>query len=124
MRPSLHRPSSTALQGWRARLWAWVFFAALLKGLVPHAALAAALMTGEPSLSWCAPGTAAEGANSQRANGASEHSCVCASGFDAAAVGDGLAFQPGDTAPLAVAPTRIARSSAAHRLPPARGPPA
>lgn len=124
MRSSLHRPSSTTLQGWRARLWAWVFFAALLKGLIPHAALAAALMTGEPSLSWCAPGATTESGTAQRAGSVGEHSCVCASGFDAADVGGGLAFQPGDSAPPVIAPPRIARASATHRLPPARGPPA
>jgi len=122
------RPMSNAntLQGWRAHAWAWVLFAALVKGLIPHAALAGAVMTGDPALVWCAPGKVA-GSSEAGASGAiagAEHGCVCA------ASGDGGVLPGHTVSPLA--PTVVLKPqplllAAASKLrpwpPPARGPP-
>ena len=111
------------LRGWRARLWAWVLFVALFKGLVPHAALASVMMDGSPALLWCAPGTPGQ-AEAGGAKMAAAHDCVCASS------GDGALPLPGSAIPAAEAgqsqgltrqPPWIA--AAQWRLPPARGPP-
>ena len=119
-RPALN---PTALQGWRARAWAWVLFVALCKGLIPHAALASVVMDGSPALVWCAPGTTA---TSEAAPGMSStaHDCVCASAGDGALPLSGVEWPaltlasptPQTWLPLAFAAERL-------RLPPARGPP-
>ena len=126
----MHAPAPTSqpgLKGWRARLWAWVLFAALLKGLIPHAALAAVLMHGDPAALLCAPGASAgkTGAQASVAQGSTHAPCVCA------AMGDG-ALPPACAPVLRVAGAQRVEVPApalslaripAH-LPPARGPPA
>jgi len=120
-------PAHAALRGWRAELWAWVLFAALLKGLIPHAALAAVMMPGTPVLSWCAPGLAPantdELASGIDRSSTSQH-CVCA------LAGDGvlpmvsmhwLAGQDHDA--LWLRPLQTAHPRTQRWLPPARGPP-
>lgn len=122
----MHQPSapaiSHALRGWRARAWAWVLFAALVKGLIPHAALASVAMQGDPALIWCAPGAGAI----EMAGGmsASAHDCVCASASDGA---PSLAVHEQATAgnrhQQALPLQRVAVAERRLLPPPARGPP-
>lgn len=122
-----HIPQPAALGGWRARVWAWVLFVALLKGLIPHAALASALMQGDPTLVWCAPGLPAVAGEGKAAGEMSSaaHACVCAST-------DEVTLLPGKVGPLPGGNTHESSQHAnrtaviAQRLlpPPARGPPA
>ena len=127
MTAPLRTPDRAALGGWRARVWAWVLFAALFKGLIPHAALASVLMQGDPALLWCAPGTpgtAAAGKASDEMAGA-EHACVCASAGEATLLPGKPGLLPTDRAQAD--PQRLIHTAAfTPRLlpPPARGPPA
>ncbi|MES2682776.1 MAG: hypothetical protein V4650_04595 [Pseudomonadota bacterium] len=113
------------LRGWRARLWAWVLFVALFRGLIPHAALASVMMDGNPALLWCAPGSSALAETKSGGVMAAAHDCACASSGDG-----GLplgrqaipASQAGQPQALLLQPQRIAATQ--WRLPPARGPPA
>lgn len=115
----------TVLRGWRQRAWAWVLFVALLKGLIPHTALAAVVMSGSPQLMWCAPGaTGATQGGKAAAQQASAHGCVCAT------AGDGvLPFKaPAAAQPPEPDPTTDTAAPAQHIAlrvlpPPARGPP-
>lgn len=120
------KPQCPALAGWRAQVWALALFVALFKGLIPHAALAAALMQGAPALPWCAPGSAgAEAASNTSEEMGSTHACVCAAAGEATLL-------PGKLGPLPTArgqhePLRALHTAALIsplRLPPARGPPA
>lgn len=116
---------SSAIRSWRAQVWAWVLFAALLKGLVPHAALASLAMSGDPLLTWCAPGSKA-GRGEQPATGqaiAQVH-CVCASMADGALPVPVLSpsLVPSDPGSGLLSQTLDTRSSA-RLLPPVRGPP-
>ena len=114
------------LQGWRARLWAWVLFVALFKGLVPHAALASALMEASPALIWCAPGASSAVADvpSTSSMGLLAHACVCASASDG---GVPLSRTAVSFPPVVQAQVALHRGDAPARtlgrLPPARGPP-
>ncbi|MDP3857199.1 MAG: hypothetical protein Q8Q73_05465 [Stagnimonas sp.] len=63
------------LAGWRSRAWSLVLFVALLRGLLPHAALAGLLDDGSPQLAWCAPGKTAPGATDART---AHLQCICA----------------------------------------------
>ena len=68
------RPSQY-LTGWRSQAWGLVLFVALLRGLLPHAALAGLLDNGNPEPAWCAPGKLPPGeAKALVAHAA----CVCA----------------------------------------------
>lgn len=122
--PLLQAP---VLKGWRARVWAWVLFVALLKGLIPHAALASALMSGDPALVWCALGAQSSAGEAKATGGmsAAAHSCVCASSGDAAMplVRSSDATAPRTHAPALRQPDLVVVT---QRLlpPPARGPPA
>jgi hypothetical protein len=127
MNSTVPKPSNT-LRGWRARVWAWVFFVALLKGLIPHAALAAVVMGGDPAAVLCAPalgnGAVNAGAEAAASQMASHGHCLCAS------MGDGAPPQvPLAPGFLTAQPARVLRSVAVAavccdtRLPPARGPP-
>lgn len=74
--PSMKSPlSQQHLTGWRSQAWALVLFVALLRGLLPHAALAGLLDNGNPELAWCAPGKAPPGEDRALAAHAA---CVCA----------------------------------------------
>ena len=53
-----NRSPQQLLTGWRSQAWSLVLFVALLRGLVPPAALAALLDDGRPPLAYCAPGKA------------------------------------------------------------------
>ena len=126
MFPSNAAASAPALQGWRARAWAWVLFLALFKGLIPHAALASVMMDGSPALLWCAPGAGSQVEGKPgAAMTAAAHDCVCASSADSAAppkpaaVPTALAL---NAQPLRPLNSLLAVSQ--QRLPPARGPPA
>lgn len=116
-----------ALCGWRARVWSGVLFMALLKGLIPHAALASALMQGTPALVWCAPGLAAATGESKAAvemSGAS-HACVCAFAGDGALLPGKVGPTPsGSTHDQPLARTHSAAIAKRLLLPPVRGPPA
>lgn len=119
---------TTALRGWRASWWSLVLFIALFRGLVPHAALAGALMPGDPAQAWCSPrleATDLGGAAALSTVLDNAHDCVCAGSGDSA-LPTGVAASPqagaGDARPLPAA-----RSTTPRRLvrpPPARGPPA
>jgi len=120
-------PQRPALAGWRANVWALALFVALFKGLIPHAALAAALMQGNPALLWCAPGSSGATVadkTSQDMPG-STHACVCASAGEAMLL-------PGKVGPLPTAHIQheslqsLRTAALVPRLlpPPARGPPA
>ena len=121
-----HLPRNAALNGWRARAWAWVLFLALFKGLIPHAALAGVLMRGDPALVWCAPGSPAvssEGKSSATMPGEA-HACVCAAAADGALPVDpsaALYARMATVQPLAV--SAIALDAQRLWLPPVRGPP-
>ncbi|MDO9451808.1 MAG: hypothetical protein Q7J29_03015 [Stagnimonas sp.] len=127
MKQVSHLPRNAALNGWRARVWAWVLFLALFKGLIPHAALASVLMRGEPALVWCAPGAAAissEGKSSASLPG-ELHACVCAAAADGALPSDPSAAVYGRMAPVQPsAVAAIASDAQPVWLPPVRGPPA
>jgi len=69
------RPPQQPLTGWRSQAWSLVLFVALLRGLLPHAALAGLLDNGNPQLAWCAPGKAPVG---QLSTPAAHAACVCA----------------------------------------------
>lgn len=123
---SAQAPANTTVRGWRAHAWAWVLFLALFKGLVPHAALAAALMPGGPALLWCAPGKAPIDDRSAAAETpASAQHCVCATfGGDAASGLPEPALRPEAAAHEQLALAAV-HSVAEHTLwlPPVRGPP-
>lgn len=114
-----------ALKGWRARAWAWVLFVALLKGLIPHAALASVVMNGDPALVWCASGAAATGEGKTTGGmGAAAHDCVCAAAGDGALPQGGAALSPIVAAHQLPQPTLQTAAEARKFLsPPARGPP-
>lgn len=122
------RPAQTALRGWRARVWAWVLFAALLKGLVPHAALASMVMGNDPAAVLCSPSLSngvldakAEQASSQMAGHAH---CLCANG-DATGLPP-MRFSALGPPSLGAPPLtrlRTAFASAEYFWPPSRGPP-
>lgn len=118
-------PALTTVRGWRARAWAWVLFLALFKGLVPHAALAAALMPGGPALLWCAPGKERIDDRSAGAETpASAQHCVCATFGDAAGAVTPPALPPllsGHERMAVATPVLVARQTL--WLPPVRGPP-
>jgi len=120
--PSLQ--SSSALKGWRARAWAWVLFLALFKGLIPHAALAAVTMAGDPALVWCAPGSPVVEGKAANAMAATAHACVCASAGDAA-LPPGLGAAPQAVSTADSLPSILHTAASPQRLlpPPARGPP-
>jgi hypothetical protein len=128
MKPDAHSSPQTALRGWRARAWAWVLFIALLKGLVPHAALAAMNAGSDPTAVLCTPALAtgvidvqAEHAASQMAGHAH---CLCASG-------DAATLPPLVFMALALPATNLENPAAIRAafvsntrpLPPSRGPP-
>ena len=121
----MHAPAPTSqpgLKGWRARLWAWVLFAALLKGLIPHAALAAGMMSGDPALLWCAPG---KGVAGMPAAAEPPHDCVCAPS-SAEGTGHETALSPRPVAQHAAHPSAAGTTPASPRTrpPPSCGPPA
>lgn len=115
------RPPQSPLAGWRSQAWSLVLFVALLRGLLPHAALAGLLDNGNPQLAWCAPGKAPASPVSAPATHAA---CVCAP------AGEALATS-GLPPPLALLPVARGHSpasavGAAGIDPPdlrARGPP-
>ena len=76
------RPTITPFTGWRSQAWSLVLFVALLRGLLPHAALAALINDGRPELAYCAPGKAVGSASA--ALGAHAQ-CVCAPAAEALA---------------------------------------
>lgn len=118
-------PALTTVRGWRARAWAWVLFLALFKGLVPHAALAAALNPGGPALLWCAPGKERIDDRSAGAETpASAQHCVCATFGDASGAVTAQALPPlllGHERTAMAPPAPVAQR--ALWLPPVRGPP-
>lgn len=118
-------PALTTVRGWRARAWAWVLFLALFKGLVPHAALAAALMPGGPALLWCAPGKdRIEDRSAGAETPASAQHCVCATFSDASSTATDLAPPPPACRHEALEVTATAPTDRPSLwLPPPRGPP-
>jgi len=118
-------PTQITVRGWRARAWAWVLFLALFKGLVPHAALAAALMPGGPALLWCAPGkNPVEDRSAGAEAPASAQHCVCATFGDASGAVTAHALPPlrfGHERMAVASPAPVAQQ--ALWLPPVRGPP-
>ena len=120
--PASHR--TAALSGWRAQLWAWVLFVALFRGLIPHAALASAVMDGDPALVWCAPGAGAVQGKAVSSLMGAVHDCVCASAGDGA-MPLGHVIQSIHSAAPGLALPSQAPALAAHQVlpPPARGPP-
>ena len=108
-------------------VWSLVLFVALLRGLVPHTALAALVDDGGPPLRWCAPtpgSPPAPGADLAAAF-AAHAGCVCAPAADL------LGPAPVAVLPLlpAALPPRGSAVTAGHPAGPtlparARGPPA
>ena len=108
-------------------VWSLLLFVALLRGLVPHTALAALVDDGSPQLRWCAPtpgSPPASGADLAAAF-AAHADCVCAPAADL--------LGPAPVAALPVIPHALpprgtvvaAGDSAGPALPTrARGPPA
>ncbi|ROH91722.1 hypothetical protein ED208_04870 [Stagnimonas aquatica] len=116
------RPDSTSLRGWRSQAWGLVLFVALLRGLVPHAALAALLDDGRPQLAYCAPGKAVPGAAAEAM--AAHAQCVCAPAGESLSpvAGAALAASPAaPEAPLALTAVRPPQQTSPIRR--ARGPP-
>lgn len=116
------RSEPTSLRGWRSRAWGLVLFVALLRGLVPHAALAALLDDGRPQLAYCAPGKVVPGAAAEAL--AAHGHCVCAPAGESlsTAVVLFVRAQPVPVAmPLARSLVRPAEQTPPIRL--ARGPP-
>jgi hypothetical protein len=116
------RSEPTSLHGWRSRAWSLVLFVALLRGLVPHAALAALLDDGRPQLAYCAQGKAVPGAAAE-ALAAHAH-CVCAPAGESLSPTAALALRMPPR--LAAAPLALPATRLVERAPPlalARGPP-
>jgi hypothetical protein len=117
-------PPTRSLGCWRSQAWSLVLFLALLRGLVPHAVLAAALDDGDPRLRWCAPGVAAPVEGFDPAAALAAHAqCACAPAADALAVP--APFVPGlpaaSTAPI---PLTVGASAPIYpRTARSRGPP-
>ena len=120
--PMNPRSEPTSLRGWRSQAWSLVLFVALLRGLVPHAALAALLDDGRPQLAYCAPGKALPGAAAEAL--AAHGHCVCAPAGESLSPSAALGL-PAMPAPVAVAlsssEVRPAEQNPPIRL--ARGPP-
>lgn len=115
-------PQFNSLRGWRSQAWSLVLFVALLRGLVPHAALAALLDDGRPQLAYCAPGKAVPKAAAE-AMAAHGH-CVCAPAGEAlspTAASAAASLPLPATAPLAWPATWLVKQAPPIAL--ARGPP-
>ena len=107
-------------------VWSLLLFVALLRGLVPHAALAALVDDGSPELRWCAPtpGSPPASAADLAAAFAAHSDCACAPASD-------LLGPPPAAALPATPPAQLPRGSvvaAGHPTGPAlpqraRGPP-
>lgn len=116
------RSEPTSLRGWRSQAWSLVLFVALLRGLVPHAALAALLDDGRPQLAYCAPGKALPGASAEAL--AAHGHCVCAPAGESLSPVAGAALAALPAAPEAPLALVVVRPS--QQTPPisrARGPP-
>ena len=123
--PRIFTPANLAR--WRAHAWSLALFAALLQGLLPHAAMAGLLTGSDPALVWCAPaleGRTAVGDASPSAAAATHLPCICAASSEGA-----LPLSQGGLAVLAPELRAsdnncpAARLAAPVRLPPACGPP-
>lgn len=113
------------LTGWRCQAWSLLLFSALLRGLVPHAALAAVLDDGSPRLSWCAPGAGGPSQPVDLAATLAAHAqCACATAGDAWVSGPAMPVpdRPQSDAVLIVAGIE-ARFAPRYRGSQARGPP-
>ena len=121
------RAPAPSLRGWRLRLWAWVMFVAMAKGLIAPLALASVLMQGSPAALLCAGGAASAAAEAAMDSSHAAHaSCVCAAAADVF-LADSPSFVGAHCAahapPLALAPAG-AGYVLGLLLPPANGPPA
>lgn len=121
-----HPNSIMPLYGWRAKAWAWVLFLALFKGLVPHAALAAAIHSGDPTAIFCNPSKTAEDRADAAASGKTMPSmgvCICASGFNAPLAAPVLLAVDAEAESCAFHAAVRATLGTVTRPPPACGPP-